>query len=141
MLRGGALLLRVRPALLAAPPARALRACSSSAAPESRTSRFKTLVRKYGPIAVVFHLSVYGTTLMGFYKAVEWKLVSAGDAVDMARWVGLDRFMDLEKVNPSAGNLAVAWVLAKFTEPVRWILTAMCTPRIARLAPRWLRRR
>ncbi|KAJ1624653.1 hypothetical protein T492DRAFT_1045683 [Pavlovales sp. CCMP2436] len=49
----------------------------------------------------------------------------------MLKWVGLDMLIDLDHLNPKASNFAVAWILAKFTEPVRLPVTLWLTPRIA----------
>ena len=77
------------------------------------------------------HFSVYFATLAGLYGAVEHKLLSAGDAKEWLQRIGADRFIDLEHMNASAGNFAAAWILAKFTEPFRLLITAATTPRIA----------
>jgi hypothetical protein len=55
----------------------------------------------------------------------------AGDALTMLRWVGVDKIVDLDHLNPKASNFAVAWILAKFTEPLRLPATLWLTPRIA----------
>lgn len=49
----------------------------------------------------------------------------------MLRSIGVDRIVDLDHLNPTASNFAVAWILAKFTEPVRLPITFWLTPRVA----------
>ena len=55
----------------------------------------------------------------------------AGDALTMLKWAGVDKLVDLDHLNPKASNFAVAWILAKFTEPLRLPVTLWLTPRIA----------
>ncbi len=45
---------------------------------------------------------------------------------------GLQKFLhiDLEELNPKHGNLAVAWVATKFTEPIRLGAAIVITPPI-----------
>lgn len=74
---------------------------------------------------------VYLVTLGSLFAAVETDILKAGDARSWLRRVGADRVIDLEKINPSAGNFALAWILAKFTEPMRVLITATATPRVA----------
>ena len=51
--------------------------------------------------------------------------------------IGVDRFVDLTPLSGTkAGNFAVAWVLTKFTEPLRFAVTATATPSIARFVGR-----
>eukprot|EP00965_Chrysotila_dentata_P203850 6181984-Pleurochrysis_carterae.AAC.5 len=38
----------------------------------------------------------------------------AGDAIGMLRRLGADNIINLDKINPSASNFAVAWILAKY---------------------------
>jgi hypothetical protein len=40
--------------------------------------------------------------------------------------------VDLIQKNPHVGNFVMAWVLTKFTEPARAVLTLAVVPRIAR---------
>jgi hypothetical protein len=63
-------------------------------------------------------------------------LFLAGDALSTLKWVGIDRLIDLDNLNPKASNFAVAWILAKFTEPLRLPVTLWLTPRVAGLVRR-----
>lgn len=56
----------------------------------------------------------------------------ASDAISMFKAIHLDKLIDLDTLNPKAGNFAVAWILTKFTEPIRFALTIAITPSIYR---------
>lgn len=56
----------------------------------------------------------------------------ATDAISMFKAIHLDKLIDLDSLNPKAGNFAVAWILTKFTEPIRFGLTIAITPSIYR---------
>ncbi len=47
-----------------------------------------------------------------------------------------DKVVDLDRINPKAGNFAVAWILAKFTEPIRFAFTVAITPSVVRMLKR-----
>ena len=104
---------------------------ASAAASEPKVGRLRRLIRDYGYIALGIHLSVYLATLGSLFAALEADILKAGDARSWLKNIGADRFIDLEKVKPSAGNFALAWILAKFTEPMRLFITATVTPRLA----------
>mmetsp|Transcript_12924 Transcript_12924/g.33665 ORF Transcript_12924/g.33665 Transcript_12924/m.33665 type:complete len:168 (+) Transcript_12924:99-602(+) len=91
------------------------------------------LVHEYGPVGIATHFSVYFVTLGGLFLGIDSGVLVAGDALTLLKYVGADRIVDLECLNPKASNFAVAWILAKFTEPMRLPVTLWLTPRIARL--------
>ena len=56
----------------------------------------------------------------------------ANDAISMFKAIHLDKLIDLDSLNPKTGNFAIAWILTKFTEPIRFGLTIAVTPSIYR---------
>lgn len=51
-----------------------------------------------------------------------------------------DPLRELIEKNPSVANFALAWIMTKFTEPVRAVATLAVVPRIARALGRGLPR-
>lgn len=98
-----------------------------------RGGRIRELWNKYGAVAIVTYVGVYGATLTTLYIAIDTGMIVAVDVVPMLKSVGADRLFDLSLVKPKAGNFAVAWILTKFTEPLRALATVALTPSIARL--------
>jgi len=134
--RGDTARYRIRPLLL---PQRGLglSMCTNASDGAKKPGKLRQLVREYGALGVAVYIGVYLTTLGSLFAAVETNILPAGDALNMLRRIGADRLFDLDKINPSAGNFAVAWILAKFTEPFRMLTTLAILPRIGRLVKRF----
>jgi hypothetical protein len=114
---------------------------------------FRTMVRQYGPLFIVTYLSVYVSTVFGFYLGIEsgWldpayllSFISADGDSDFATnsATAITNFLNhyswtqwavpyVEK-NPWAANLAVAWIVTKPTEPIRFGVTVGLLPLLAR---------
>lgn len=108
---------------------------SSSASPPPAQSKLREYFSKYGKPGIALYIGVYLTTLGSLWGAVDSGLLPAGDAISLIRRVGADRLLPegtLDKINPKAGSFAVAWVLAKFTEPFRFAFVVAVTPRLVR---------
>jgi len=99
--------------------------------------RVKGFLRKYGPVGAVTYFSIYGITLASLYFAVDNGLLGSKDVVVMLRDYNLERFLtllhvDLDSINPKAGSFALAWILTKLTEPLRFAATLGITPLLVR---------
>eukprot|EP00026_Physarum_polycephalum_P014639 Phypoly_transcript_15177.p1 GENE.Phypoly_transcript_15177~~Phypoly_transcript_15177.p1 ORF type:complete len:225 (+),score=57.41 Phypoly_transcript_15177:90-764(+) len=97
-----------------------------------QSGKLRTFIRKYGPIGIGTYFGMYGATLAGIYGLVSSGLLGANDAISFFKMVHVDKLIDLDSLNPKAGNFAVAWILTKFTEPIRFGLTIAVTPSIYR---------
>lgn len=82
-------------------------------------------MKRYGPIALAFHSTVFLSTLGGFYAVADY-------GFDVQSLLATVPIIADNMPHPSAGNLAVAWGLTTCTGPLRAILTIMVSPRIAR---------
>ncbi|KAH9254106.1 hypothetical protein BASA81_007981 [Batrachochytrium salamandrivorans] len=102
-------------------------------APQPAESRIRKLLRQYGLVFVVTYGTVYCTTFGVIYELVALKYIDAQHAIDWLHSAGVDRFVDLNLISPTAGNFALTWILAKFTEPVRAVATVSITPAVARM--------
>lgn len=110
---------------------------------EGKVGKIRLMVRRYGPVAIVTYLGVYVTTLGLLFGAVEAGVnpfdygVDSGNMVEKATGM-LEGYSWGEPVveairkNPHVGNFALAWILTKFTEPLRALVTIGIVPRIAR---------
>lgn len=88
--------------------------------------KMKELAKRYGPIAFVFHTSVYVTTLSAFYYGV-------GHGVDISSILSKIPFVEMDRLDPTAGQFAAAYAAAMITGPVRAVLTMTATPHVARV--------
>lgn len=110
---------------------------------EAKMGKIRLMVRRYGPVAVVTYLGVYVTTLGLLFGAIESGVnpfdygVDSGSMVDKVTGM-LEGYSWGEPVvesirkNPHVGNFALAWILTKFTEPLRAVITIGIVPKIAR---------
>ncbi|KAF0715404.1 Aste57867_3381 [Aphanomyces stellatus] len=88
-------------------------------------------MKNYGKIALVFHGSLFATTLGATYTCVR---------------LGMDvrhikiPFVNLENIDPDAGSFLLAYLVtlatARFVGPLRGGITIVTTPWIARLLKR-----
>ena len=110
----------------------------------SRTDGIKGLIKKYGYLSVGTYLSIYIMTLGAIYTSLEFDIFNAAtfglDPVNMIKKVcdlvesttGNTQLPAYIKTHPSAGIFAIAWVMTKFTEPVRLGVTIYAVPKISR---------
>jgi len=107
-------------------------------------SKVKYMWKSYGAIAIGTYFGLYLTTLGSLFFALDFDVFHAAS-------VGLDPVHAVQKVcdifervtgngalpnyireNPRVGTFAVAWVMTKFTEPIRLGVTLLTVPSIAR---------
>jgi hypothetical protein len=114
---------------------------------------FRTMVRQYGPLFIGTYLTVYVSTVSAFYVGIEsgWLdpvyLLSLfggdGEGVSSANSATvitnvLNRYswtqwaVPFVEENPWSANLAVAWIVTKPTEPIRFGVTVGILPLLAR---------
>jgi hypothetical protein len=83
-------------------------------------------------VGVVTYFSIYGATLASFYGAFSSGILFAGDVVGLIEKLHLGDLFDESLLTPKMGNFALAWIVTKFTEPLRFALTLGVTPAISR---------
>mmetsp|Transcript_47063 Transcript_47063/g.75827 ORF Transcript_47063/g.75827 Transcript_47063/m.75827 type:complete len:119 (-) Transcript_47063:167-523(-) len=85
--------------------------------------KLKALVSKYGKVALLSHFSIQGFAYVAIYSVV------SGMDVD-ALLQQLPEAIS-SRVDPSAGAFAVTFVLVKATTPIRLLIDAFITPKLA----------
>lgn len=109
-----------------------------------KESKIKALFKEYGPVAIGTYLSVYVFTLTSIFLLYDngfSPLDFGGDSGSMmAKVVNVlsateqtSKLIPVIQSNPHAANFALAWITAKFTEPVRLVVTLAIVPKIARM--------
>jgi len=122
-------------------------ATPSSSVPESAKkdlvkenfSKFKIMFRKYGFVFVGTYFTIYGLVLLGFYFCISNNYFGSVDVIDLAKRWGLERFVSLDEIRPQTGQLTLAWIATKITEPVRLALAIAITPVVARRLPAFIK--
>ncbi len=85
----------------------------------------------YGPVAVGVYGGVYVATLSGLFMLVHYDHIAARDVIVALRNSGLNDYVDMSLFDNRTGDFALAWILTKFTEPLRALVTVAVTPRVA----------
>ena len=128
----------------------------------SNHQKAKHLLTKYGPIFIGTYLSVYMTTLASLFGMLEYRLIDVDslsitrDLLERIPHLGISDGITSEIMNTISSqmnailpkeytpiednaqlkHLGVAWVAVKFTEPLRFGVSCLLTPRVARLLGR-----
>jgi hypothetical protein len=80
----------------------------------------------------VWWTTLYGTSGFTIYWLLQNGYIGGGDAIDLIRSLGLESYVDIEKLNPTYGNIALAVVINEFLEVVRLPICIATTPMIKR---------
>lgn len=94
---------------------------------EEPKGKFSKLWKQYGFLAIGVHLSIYGLTLFSIYMGITEGYFKGKDAIDLIKTLHMEKFVDVDSLNPKTSGFALAWVLTKFTEPIRIPLTVLLT--------------
>lgn len=105
---------------------------TSTAAATGAATRAKKAVKKYGALSVGVYGAAYAGTLGCTYAALSSGVVDPDALIDALRTPAVERWVDLDGLDPKKGTFALAWILTKFTEPLRLAGTAAITPPLAR---------
>lgn len=92
-------------------------------------ARVKQVLQRYGRTAFLFHSGVFAATLSASYAAIH-------QGVDLQALAKRVPFVDLTKLDPDAGTLALAYLSTVATGPARGALTIAASPVLARLLAR-----
>jgi hypothetical protein len=106
---------------------------SKTVAVEATKGKVRQLWEKYGIVFLGFYGGLYLVTLGSIYEVVALKHVDPHGVVAYLHSIGVDNYVDVSPIASSkAGNFALAWILTKFTEPLRLAFTVTITPSLAR---------
>ena len=118
---------------------------ATDAADTGLKAQFKAMWSKYGYVGIGFYLTVYITVLSSIYFSLDLDLLNAAA-------FGVDPQSAVKKVcnlvemvtgngflpgyineHPKVGTFAIAWVMTKFTEPLRLGFVITTLPTITRI--------
>jgi len=122
---------------------------SSSTATDIEPTSFKDKItymwKNYGKLAIGTYFTIYVTTLGSIFFALDFDVFNAA-AVGLDPAYAINKFCTLYQTitgsdtlpnyiqnNPRVGTFAIAWVMCKFTEPIRLGTTLAIVPSISRL--------
>jgi len=112
---------------------------------KSLVLKVKELWSSYGYVALGTYFGIYLATLSSIFLCLDYDIFNAAsvgldpaEAVNkvcnlIERTTGYTSVPEYIKQYPKLGTFAVAWVMTKFTEPIRAGVTLVIVPRIAKL--------
>eukprot|EP00397_Hematodinium_sp_SG-2012_P026182 GEMP01027409.1.p1 GENE.GEMP01027409.1~~GEMP01027409.1.p1 ORF type:complete len:203 (+),score=44.68 GEMP01027409.1:234-842(+) len=77
------------------------------------------LFTEYGAPFVAWYFSLWAGGLATLYGVMQFGLVGWQDAKEFLIGLGVDKYYDLDNVDPKTGNFAVAFLLNELVEPLR----------------------
>jgi hypothetical protein len=97
--------------------------------------KVKAFIKKYGIPGLIIYFAIYFLTLGGLYVGIANGLIRIADVDHWLKKFGLDKYFDLEQMENKKNytNFAFAWIMTKFTEPLRFALTLAITPYVLRV--------
>ncbi|OQR80617.1 hypothetical protein ACHHYP_17415 [Achlya hypogyna] len=99
---------------------------------ENKPGKFMAVIQANGLPFLVWWTTLYGASGFTIYYGLSSGWFGGSDAVDLIRGLGLDKYVDLESLNPEYGNIAIAVVLNEILETVRFPFCLATTPMIKR---------
>lgn len=109
---------------------------------EKKPFALKAIFKKYGYVAVGTYLSIYVMTLCSVFVALDLDLLQSStfgfdpitttkNACDKIEYyTGITSVPEYIRQNPRAGTFAIAWIMTKFTEPIRLGATMAIVPKL-----------
>ena len=98
-----------------------------------KPGKFMAVMSQYGLPFVAWWTTLWAASGVGIFFAIDTGLVAGGDAIDLIMSLGLDKFIDVERLNPQYGNLALAVIVNEAIEPLRFPLALATIPTIKRV--------
>lgn len=115
---------------------------AAPAAEEAPTKKptWKDMLKKHGPVFLIYWNGMWLLSGLTIYAGLT---LGGIDPLPLAYAVNLDRLIDLSRLDPAHGNVAVAIVLNEAAELVRFPLVVATVPRVTRwwegVRPEWLK--
>lgn len=100
---------------------------------KNKPGKFMTVISQFGLPFVVWWTTLYVGTGAALYVAFDTGLIAGADAIKFIMDMGLDRFIDVNTLNPTYGNIALAAVLNECLEPLRFPIALATIPTIKRI--------
>ena len=101
-----------------------------------KPGKFLGTLQQYGLPFVVWWTSLYLASGVSIYVALDTGLISGASVIDFIMQVGLDKFIDPERLDPTYGNIAIAVIVNECLEVVRFPITLATLPYVKRVFAR-----
>uniref|UniRef100_A0AAV1T7L9 DUF1279 domain-containing protein n=1 Tax=Peronospora matthiolae TaxID=2874970 RepID=A0AAV1T7L9_9STRA len=101
-----------------------------------KPNKFLGTLQQYGLPFFVWWTSLYLASGVFIYVALDTGLISGASIVDFIMQMGLDKFIDPARLDPTYGNIAIAVIVNECLEVVRFPITLATLPFIKRVFSR-----
>ncbi|KAG2787053.1 hypothetical protein JG687_00007964 [Phytophthora cactorum] len=101
-----------------------------------KPNKFMGTLQQYGVPFLVWWTSLYLASGVSIYVALDTGLVSGASIIDFIMQIGLDKFIDPARLDPTYGNIAIAVIVNECLEVIRFPITLATLPYIKRIFSR-----
>ncbi|KAF4325530.1 hypothetical protein G195_000757 [Phytophthora kernoviae 00238/432] len=98
-----------------------------------KPNKFLGTLQQYGLPFLVWWTSLYLGSGVAVYVALDTGLVSGNSIIDFIMQMGLDKFIDPQRLDPTYGNIAIAVIVNECLEVIRFPITLATLPYIKRV--------
>lgn len=101
-----------------------------------KPGKFMSVMSQYGLPFVVWWTTAWAASGVGLYFAFDSGLIASKDVIEFVLSMGLDKFIDIERINPTYGNIALAVIVNECIEPLRFPIVLATLPTVKRIFSR-----
>ncbi|KAL3674440.1 hypothetical protein V7S43_000391 [Phytophthora oleae] len=101
-----------------------------------KPGKFMGTLQQYGLPFLVWWTSLYFASGLSLYVALDTGLVSGASIIDFIMQIGLDKFIDPARLDPTYGNIAIAVIVNECLEVIRFPITLATLPYVKRVFSR-----
>ncbi|OWZ20343.1 hypothetical protein PHMEG_0005257 [Phytophthora megakarya] len=101
-----------------------------------KPNKFLGTLQQYGLPFLAWWTSLYLASGVGIYVALDTGIVSGASIIDFIMQIGLDKFIDPARLDPTYGNIAIAVIVNEFIEVIRFPITLATLPYVKRVFSR-----
>ncbi|RLN68843.1 hypothetical protein BBJ28_00002724 [Nothophytophthora sp. Chile5] len=101
-----------------------------------KPNKFLGTLQQYGMPFLFWWTGLYFASGLAIYGALDFGLISGASVIDFIMQLGLDKFVDPQRLDPTYGNIAIAIIVNECLEVVRFPITLATLPYVKRVFSR-----
>lgn len=101
-----------------------------------KPGKFMAVMSQYGLPFVIWWTTAWAASGVGLYFAFDSGLIASKDVIEFVLSMGLDKYIDIERINPTYGNIALAVIVNECIEPLRFPIVLATLPTVKRIFSR-----
>lgn len=100
---------------------------------KNKPGKFMAVFAQFGVPFLLWWSTLYVGTGVGLYVAFDTNVIAGADAIKFIMDMGLDRLVDVDRINPTYGNMALAAIVNELLEPLRFPFALATIPTVKRI--------